>query len=369
MVITPNTILCGGLSFLHYLVSKSGSSFAPVSVKIGVNSICNARCKTCDIGTHTEDTTYYNNLNLNKQELDYNLAVKAIDSVALYRPKIMLNYTEPLLYRPIFDLIRHVKKRKMTCMVQTNGLMLGKYSKEIINSKLDHLGLSIDGTAKVHDEIRGVPGMYNKIFTGLREIDEIKKRLSLAKPRITITYVISEHSQNSMLKFVKDLADMDVTIQNVIFSHQSFISQEMADEHNKIWKEMLPVTPTNCFKADPTAVNVGSLVNSISAIDRLKTPFKINWMPYLKDETSIRKFYRNHLSIIGNSKCMAPWFMISIRPDGSTNLISRCFNVSFGNIADHSLIDIFNSEGLRKFRRLLRREDHLPACSRCCAIL
>jgi Fe-coproporphyrin III synthase len=363
-----SSLVIGVLSTLYRQFSPSGYSFAPMVVKLGVNSLCNAKCKTCDIGTHNRDTTFYRNMNVEDQVLDFNLAAKVVDEVATYRPKIVIDSTEPLLYKPIFELIRHIKNRKMECHIQTNGLDLERFSGEIVDSGLDSLGVSIDGTASVHDSVRGIPQMYNRIFSGLEKIQQQKAKSRLKEPYLIINYVISEHSQEVMVDFVKDLIDRGILIKTLNFYHQSFISKTNATAHNKMWGNVLPVTQSNCYEADPELIDWHQMAQTISEVNNISTPFNINWIPQLEEEESIKSYYLDHLSPVGKRACVVPWHIVSVKPDGSVNIIHRCFDLSLGNVQEQPLMDIFNGPPIREFRQLMRTQKVLPACERCCGL-
>ncbi len=367
--LNPLMLINGALSWFFYNFSRSGRSFAPISLKIGVNSICNARCKFCDKGTGNKETIFYKNMCIDNRDLDYHLIVKALSSIAIYRPKVTIDTTEPLLYSRIFDLIRHIKTKRMTCMIQTNGLLLEQFKNDLITSGLDDLGVSIDGTSEVHNEIRGVPGMYERIFAGLHKIDELKRERAVPNPRISINYVISEYnSQDVMVEFVKELSKRSLSISRVNFYHQNFISKQMALRHNKSWEHLLPVTVTNCAEANPENIDCKKLNFSIQTIKTLKLPFAVKWIPHLSNETDLKLFYKDHFHVVGHARCVVPWFVLRIRPDGSVGTIARCYNISFGNIADQSVTEIFNSAPFRNFRKLIKKEKILPACLRCCGL-
>ncbi len=49
--------------------------------------------------------------------------------------------------------------------------------------------------------------------------------------------------------------------------------------------------------------------------------------------------------------------------------MTRCFQVSFGNIYEQSFKEIWNGPRYQEFRKNLITHGSYPACSRCCGIL
>lgn len=366
----PRTVANLGLSWLfRAAMPSSGISYRPAVVKIGVNSVCNARCRTCDVGTGDSETMYYKNMDFDKKELDFEKVSRFISSLESFKPKVVIGTTEPLLYRRLFDLVRRVKAGRMECVIQTNGLRLEKVADEIIESGLDALGVSLDGVKEVHDRIRGVPGIYEKALSGLKTIHEIKKARGLSRPSLRINCVISEYNQGNLVDFVNALAATGISFQMLSFYHQNFITEAMANEHNRLWGDKLPVTPVNCSDSDPMRVNCAALSEQIRKIEEAEFPFPINWVPRLQGEREVEIFYREHFKTVGMASCVVPWHMVSLNPDGSVNVISRCFNINLGNAFEQDILDIFNNKEMIEFRKLLNKEKLFPACKRCCAIL
>jgi MoaA/NifB/PqqE/SkfB family radical SAM enzyme len=111
------------------------------------------------------------------------------------------------------------------------------------------------------------------------------------------------------------------------------------------------------------------LLHTIHEVEKIQPPFKIYWIPKLADETALHNYYHNNRMIMTNNRCMAPWYIMRINADGEVNVIARCFNQSYGNIKNQTLLEIFNSPKMREFRQMLRQAGHFPACTRCCGIL
>ncbi|RKY23810.1 MAG: hypothetical protein DRP79_08640 [Planctomycetota bacterium] len=78
---------------------------------------------------------------------------------------------EPLLKPEIYELIAHVPKDKAIVMIFTNGFELAKdgVAEKLAEAGLDTLCVSVDHfDAKIHDELRGVKGLYERAFEGAR---------------------------------------------------------------------------------------------------------------------------------------------------------------------------------------------------------
>ena len=351
---------------------RSTCSWTPVSVKIGVNSVCNARCLTCDVGTKNVETPFFRNNTTSelRPDMPFELATRIIDQLSSVRPQICIDSTEPLLYRDLGRLVRYVKSRRMSCLVLTNGLLLADRARKIVDSGLDELVVSIDGPAEVNDSVRRVPGLTEKAFSGIQEMHRLKQRIGGSTgPKIKVNVVISEHTQHTLAELLSTLRDLEAGIAAVTLYHQNFISPEMSDAHNRAWGTELPVTAANCASADPSNVDPDSLAAMVGTVERTDFPFRIRWVPYLRSPVALRRFYTAHLETIGSGRCLAPWMILRVRPDGETGIIARCIELSLGNCCESDILSIFNGAGIRRLRRILLDHGPLPACFRCCGAL
>jgi len=110
---------------------------------------------------------------------------------------IHLEGGEPLIRDDIQDLINHVKKRKMLCRLNSNGLLVPKKIKEIKN--LDSLCISLDGDEQANDKNRG-KGTYQKI------IEAIKVAKENGLPVLTSTVLTANNIETGAIEKILELS-------------------------------------------------------------------------------------------------------------------------------------------------------------------
>jgi len=130
----------------------------PTQIILETVAGCNLRCLACP--SHL--------LLRKKGEMAPQLFHKIIDEVAKENPdtEIYPAYMgEPLLYQPLFELIRYAKARGLTkIFLNTNGMLLDdNVCKHILDCELDRVIVSIDGFSAQSYEERRVGGNYRKV--------------------------------------------------------------------------------------------------------------------------------------------------------------------------------------------------------------
>lgn len=150
-------------------------SHSPLSLTHRVTSLCNARCKHCDLWKKSSEIKN----DLSKEDI-FEMLKKA-------KKAGMVKYTawggEPLLRKELPEILQYAKKNKFTTQIFTNGFFLKEKYKEIAPFT-DSLIVSIDSNDELHDEMRGVKGILKRAIEGI----ELSKKTEM---NIVINSVIS----------------------------------------------------------------------------------------------------------------------------------------------------------------------------------
>jgi 12,18-didecarboxysiroheme deacetylase len=98
------------------------------------------------------------------------------EAVALLRdlkdfgvPVVLFSGGEPLLRPDLFDLINQTVAYGMRAVISTNGTLITRdLARRLQDLGLSYVGISLDGTAAVHDRFRGQPGSFAAALAGVR---------------------------------------------------------------------------------------------------------------------------------------------------------------------------------------------------------
>jgi MoaA/NifB/PqqE/SkfB family radical SAM enzyme len=107
---------------------------------------------------------------------------------------------EPLLH-PDFDrLARHASSVGLHTHVVTNGFLLERKMDSVV-SHLDRVSISVDHPSRAHDEIRKIPGLFERITSATREL----RRRAPKKP---IVFVCTLQKANVDTATVRAMAEL-----------------------------------------------------------------------------------------------------------------------------------------------------------------
>lgn len=120
---------------------------------------CNSKCLTCDIWKISKVRLM--------SVIDYRRVLEELADFGL--KSVCLTGGEPLLHPELVDICRLTKEAGVGVVINTNGLLLGKRSGELVEN-VDEINVSIDGWEEKNDEIRGVRGYFESATSALLEM-------------------------------------------------------------------------------------------------------------------------------------------------------------------------------------------------------
>ncbi|MDD5348180.1 MAG: radical SAM protein [Candidatus Omnitrophica bacterium] len=350
------------MAYAHY-AAGAGFAFVPESLTLFLTHRCNLRCKMC--GQWGEGgVTKQEGPDILKAQLSFAEYQKLLDDIAgVWRPSITLFGGEPLLYASCMELISYIKGKGMHCLMITNGSMLEAVARSLVESGLDELNISLDGSRQLHDDIRGMPGLFDRIMAGIDRVNRAKAVLRTAKPLINLQSTITRYNYRQLEQM---LAVAETAKANSLTFHNLIFLDRQTMEKQKAFDERLGSTSGEWegFVCEP-GIDPGALEHKRREIISRKTPFSVDFYPNFSCAELV-DYYRNpcYQPPAQNCRCVSPWLVAYVFPDGE---VRPCLNssYSFGNVKELPFGEIWNSQSALKFRRLLRQSRMFPACVRC----
>jgi len=343
-----------------YHLTRSGLSLWPRKVVLEITHQCNLRCFMCSL-YGMGDSESIRAREFDPRDLMTLAERKAlVDDVAGFRPLIAFSGGEPLLYKECVSLVRHVKARRLPCIVLTNGVLLSERAEGLVESGLDAVAVSLDGPEAVHDEIRGVPGSFARACQGIREVQRVRERLGRRRPKVNVTYCISNKNYARLSEFLQIAADLQVD--ELTFSHLWFTTEEAAQAHNRRFTECGRAFAEN-LAALPN-MDVSVLADQIELVRKAHVLFPVVFMPELIRE-QIASYYRHPPRLIWTDRCAYPWLVIRVLPNGD---LIPCLGLVIGNVKRDPFRVCWNGEKMRRFRRRVCEVGAFPVCARCCGL-
>lgn len=335
---------------------------APLTIYWSINSVCNLRCKMCDVGMMNEEGMFFKNLRIDRKlhEIDLDVFKRVIDEVQADRPFIAINSTEPLMYRPLALAVEHCTRRGLKTGVTTGAYTLQKQADALAEAGLSRLSVSMDGPPDVHNHIRGRKDSFEQAFAGIEAFDRACKRLG-RKAEIYINCTITNLNHDRLVDFYESIKMLPVDAIN--FHYMWFIDPVTAEEHNQIYGDRFGVS-ASCYSEwiDPRTVDIDILSDQI---ETLKRQPRVHFAPAFTRDELKTYFHAPNEFVQQDSRCLASWFFLQILADGNVIVYTRCHSKPMGNVNHQSIAEIWNGPAVKTWRTFIQAAGKMPMCKRC----
>ncbi len=346
-------------------------SLYPNTVSIELTDMCNLSCTGCkfygESGVYKKDGVYSKS-GKKSEVMNFDKVKDIVDQVSFFKPLIVLTGGEPLINRDCISIINYIHKKGLVATLETNGTLIDKKTaKELVNSDISVIMVSVDGPEDVHDRWRGKKGAFTKAVNALKYIKDFRD--SNVTPILNISYTIERESFSRLVEFVRFAEEIGVdTLQ---FSVLNWINREIADKHKKEFINLMH-EKNEFIESDihdgALGIDTDVLIKQLEEVHEIAKHSKlhIRFSPHIdKNELWKYKEYYNNLSFILTDRCYHPWFCLTIKANGDVSSCVSTINYIYGNIFERSFKELWNCDKAKKFRRNLRKIGHFPGCIRC----
>ncbi|MEJ8757509.1 SPASM domain-containing protein [Pontibacter sp. H259] len=181
----------------------------PVSISLEPTTSCNLRCPECPSGlrSFTRPTGMLN-------ETLYRHIIDQLHSKLLYL--IFYFQGEPYLHKQFLEMVSYASKKGIYTATSTNAHYLDDdTARKTVESGLDRLIVSIDGTTQETYQAYRIGGKLDKVLEGTRNVVKWKKELKSRTPHIMFQFLVVRPNEHQ-LEDVKALAN-ELGVDEVVF--------------------------------------------------------------------------------------------------------------------------------------------------------
>src|SRR6476469_5829720 len=289
----------------------------PISISFEPTTSCNLRCPECPSGLRA----FSRPTGMLKKDF-FRQTIDDIHKDILYL--IFYFQGEPFLNREFLDMVKYAADKKIYTATSTNAHYLtDEVAKKTVESGLDRLIISIDGTTQdVYQQYRK-GGKLDKVLEGAKNIVKWKKELKSKTPFVFFQFLVVKTNEHQ-IEDVKRLAK-EIGVDQVRFKTAQVYDYEN-DPHQLI-------------------------------------PENVKYSRYKKDKDGkmqIKSGLNNH--------CWKLWHANVITWDGL--VVPCCFDKDathqLGNLKMQSFKEVWNNDNYKQFRKeLMTSRKNIDICANC----
>lgn len=344
---------CSGSTREDELAPFRTDSSVPRKIMMCLVDNCNFKCGMC---------TYRPQ---NVKPLDVSKWNTLIDETKFVNPIYSLFGGEPLLYPQFDELVSYMGENGVNASVVTNAYLLERHYKTLLDNNFDII-ISIDGTEKVHNQIRNCPDSFQRIDAALKIMSvEYPEKI---KRKVFVNAVILPDNIDVLEDLIEYLRGYGIS--SISFQHMQYLDLFTSEATDEMWAQLTGdsfktvLTPRKNYILDKEFV--GKVSDFCQSVQELKVKYKdsiyISLHPNLSREEIGLYYSEEHSQLIGKSICLNPWVSAMVSANGDVGL---CLDGSIGNIKEDMFWSIWYGEKARVFRDAVRKHV-FPVCTRCC---
>jgi radical SAM protein with 4Fe4S-binding SPASM domain len=166
----------------------------PYIYTVDIGNICNLRCPLCPTGMHA--------LERPQGFMSFADFEKVVAMIAPWAVEVVLhNWGEPFLHPNFLEIVRTVKAAGMGTATSTNLNLVHKdasYLGQVVDSGLDHLVLSIDGTTQDVYESYRRGGNLEHVLANVKELCSYKKQKGARTPVVEWQFLVMKQNEHQI---------------------------------------------------------------------------------------------------------------------------------------------------------------------------
>jgi len=289
----------------------------PVSISFEPTTSCNLRCPECPSGLRAFSRP--------TGMLEKDFFKETIDDIHRHLLYLIFYFQgEPYLNPAFLDMVKYASSKKIYTATSTNAHYLNdENAKKTVESGLDRLIISIDGTTQDTYKQYRVGGQLDKVLEGAKNIIKWRKELNSKTPFVFFQFLVVKHNEHQIEEIKKIAKEIGV-------DEVRFKTAQVYD-----------------YKNDPN-----QLIPTIDKYSRYKKNADNSYVP------------KNKLA----NRCWKLWHANVITWDGL--VVPCCFDKDathqLGNLKNESFKNIWHNSNYKQFRaELMKSRKNIDICANC----
>lgn len=324
----------------------------PTYLQIEPAGQCNLRCQMCSI-QFRQDGPPYGPLAF----MEFEKFTGIVDQFEGLEELHLQGLGEPMMHPQFWDMIAYASGKGIKVSTNSNLTLLNARRAECcVTSGLDCLHVSLDGaTPETYERIR-VRGHFDKVMRNLGLLADARRRHGSALPRLRLVMVVMRQNLHELADLVRLAAEWQ--FEGMFVQHLCHdFGESSLPEHYRPMHDF--VREQTLLEEDPARVN-RYFGEARAAADELGVDLRLP-----------RTQPRPHpVGTKGRERCDWPWSGAYVSYEGLAMpccMVSTPDRINFGNMADHGVKAVWDSDRFTAFREQLA-SDTPPEICRSCAI-
>ena len=326
-----------------------GRALPPLQVVLELTYRCNLACEFC-YQRREEDQ-------LGVRSGRDELTPDEVRSIVTQTPPwtlIILSGGELFVRRDAMDILSATVKQRRTHVVTNGTCITPEIAEQIVSIGLTSVGISIEGSREINDRVRG-HNSFARAVAAVNTLLDHKRRRGTRFPLVNLKTTITTTNVGNLEEVLGLALEMGVDYCSLQIMNTSVMISGLY-LHSTLEQYGQQPPPIADFPLDLLEEQLRKVKESAA-----KSGVRLRLSPDLTSR-QIRSHYANQIDL-GDYLCLSPWTGMNVSATGE---VFPCLNYRIGSLRDQRLMELWNGERYREFRRSLLTKGLFAGCRGCC---
>ncbi|KLU58138.1 radical SAM protein [Paenibacillus sp. VT-400] len=330
---------------------------------------CNLRCKMCyEWGL---EGPYKSKKTL--AHLDPDLIKKIIVECSPGKPYYDFFGGEPLMYPWLSDILAMINHYGSIADFPTNGTLLEQHAEMLVETAPNKIWMSLDGPEEINDRQRG-KGVFKKVIKGIEKLYELRESKGKQFPKMGVSFIITPLNYMYVEEFFFKHIDLSM-LDHISMEVQLYATEEQYAQYVEVLSDKFDVHEAPYAKgmvwrdtSSFSQIDIPELTRQLNNVKAYCLKNRIHVITYPKtiDEQNLSNYFSGqfHQMADKRNRCSLPWVYAEITARGDVSPCHAFYDLTFGNVNEESLLDIWSSDKYKDYRAYMKK-NMLPICTAC----
>lgn len=363
---------------LNMRLPHGGAGAGIRQVSLRLTDVCNLRCHTCGQWGDNGYLVGRSMLECVRDEVSPERYIELFEDLVRHghRPGVYMWGGEPMLYRGLVPLVEAAARLGLPTSIATNATKLAENADRLVRAPMFLVQVSIDGPdAEIHNASR--PGAnrshdnFATIVDALQVVRAERARSNARLPILAGLCTINSRNADSLIDIYEAFRDrFDV----LVFYLAWWIDETSAAQHTDDYLRRFGEMPSKHLGwiGGWRPSDYEGLSRQLTALSKrgvMPNGPGVLIVPHLTGAKDLERYYTDHTAIFGYNRCTSIYRAVEINTNGDMSPCRDYHDYVVGNVKNHTITELWNSERYRRFRTSLQQDGLMPVCTRCCGLM
>ena len=224
---------------------------------------------------------------------------------------------ETLQYPDVVALARYIHDAGKSCSLVTNGTLLAKHAKGLVEAGVAVVNVSVDAAEETHDRFRGARGTYQAAMEGIHAVRHERAARGCRRPMIVVGCTLLPSAVGELPTLVREVQAAGAD--RITMHKLTYATEPLGRAHDRAFQHLFQITPSS-WKGYVRPEGVDGSEKLKARVEQLRAAPEYKDFIYWENAWGPEHLFRYYLdptyTAPSQRACRFPWDSVCIYPNG-----------------------------------------------------